>query len=241
MKRLNGKTALITGASRGIGRAVALAYAKEGAEVICVARTVGALEELDDEIRSIGGTAVLVPLDMAEHDKIDQLGASLYERFGKLDILVGNAAILGEMTPLTHANPQQWDKVMNINATANWRLLRSMHPLLNAADAARVIMVTSGVTEGAFPFWGAYAASKTALEMIVNIYAAEQEKTNIRTNLIDPGVMATSMRQQAFPGEDQTTLMKPEDITEAFIQLALESCPHNGARINAVELASAAA
>jgi len=239
MKRLDGKIALITGASRGLGKAVALAYAAEGATVICIARNVGALEELDDEIRAIGGSAVLVPFDLSDHDKIDQLGASLYERFGKVDIVVGSAAILGEITPLTHSNPKQWQKVMDINVTANMRLLRSMHPLLKASDAGRVIMVTSAVTESYSPFWGAYATSKAALDMLVGVYAAEHEKTSIRTNLIDPGVIASDMRKQAYPGEDQATLAQPEDVVEAFVQLALESCTQNGARIKAQQLAAA--
>jgi NAD(P)-dependent dehydrogenase (short-subunit alcohol dehydrogenase family) len=226
--RLAGRIALVTGASRGIGAAVAKRYAAEGAQVILVARTVGGLEEIDDAIRAAGGTAILVPLDLTDGIKIDELGARLYERFGKLDILVGNAGTLGALTPVGHMDPPVWDQVVSVNLTANWRLLRSMDPLLRRSDAGRAIFVTSGVTRGVFPFWGAYAASKAGLEALVKTYAAEVAKFGLRANLVDPGVIRTAMRAQAFPGEDPQTLPAPEAITEVFVSLAEPSCRRNG-------------
>lgn len=227
-RRLEGRTALVTGASRGIGAAVARRYAAEGAHVVLVARTVGGLEEVDDAIRAEGGAATLVPLDLAEGIKIDELGARLFERFGKLDILVGNAATLGVLTPLTHMDPPVWDRVMAVNVTANWRLLRSMDPLLRRSDAGRAIFVTSGVTRGVFPFWGAYAVSKAALETLVRTYAAEVAEFGVRANVVDPGVVRTAMRAQAMPGEDPATLPAPDAITEVFVTLAEPSCRRNG-------------
>jgi len=231
--RLEGRIALVSGASRGIGAAVAKRYAAEGAHVVLVARTVGGLEEVDDAIRAEGGAATLVPLDLAEAVKIDELGARLFERFGKLDILVGSAGTLGVLTPLTHMDPPVWDRVMAVNLTANWRLLRSMDPLLRRSDAGRAIFVTSGVTRGVFPFWGAYAVSKAALEALVRTYAAEGGEFGVRANIVDPGVVRTAMRAQAFPGEDPMTLPPPEAITEAFVALAEPSCRRNGQIVHA--------
>ena len=231
--RLQGRIALVTGASRGIGAAVAKRYAAEGAQVILVARTVGGLEETDDAIRAAGGTATLVPFDLSESVKIDELGARLYERFGKLDVLVGNAAVLGALTPLTHLDPPVWERVMAINVTANWRLLRSMDPLLRRSDAGRAIFVTSGAARGVFPFWGAYATSKAALEMLVRTYAAEVNEFGVRANIVDPGVVRTEMRASAFPGEDPKTLRAPEAITEIFVALAEPSCRRNGQIVHA--------
>jgi len=231
--RLRGRIALVTGASRGIGAAVAKRYAAEGAQVILTARTVGGIEETDDAIRAAGGTAILVPLDLTDGNKIDEFGARLYERFGKLDILVGNAGTLGVLTPVGHMDPPVWDKVVAVNLTANWRLLRSMDPLLRRSDAGRAIFVTSGVTRGVLPFWGAYAASKAALEALVKTYAAEISKFGLRANLVDPGVVRTALRAQAFPGEDPNTLPAPEAITEVFVALAEPSCRRNGQVVNA--------
>jgi NAD(P)-dependent dehydrogenase (short-subunit alcohol dehydrogenase family) len=227
-KRLQGRVALVTGASRGIGAAVARRYAAEGAHVILVARTVGGLEETDDAIRAAGGAATLVPLDLAEGAKIDELGGVLHQRFGKLDILVGNAGTLGVLTPLTHMDPPVWEKVIGLNLTANWRLLRSMDPLLRRSDAGRAIFVTSGAARGATPFWGAYSVSKAALEMLVRTYAAEVASFGVKANLVDPGVVRTAMRAQAFPGEDPLSLPAPEAITETFVSLAETSCRQNG-------------
>lgn len=232
-RRLNGRIALVTGASRGIGAAVAKRYAAEGAHVVLAARTVGGLEETDDAIRAAGGAATLVPLDLGEGGKIDELGARLYERFGKLDVLVGNAGTIGVLTPLTHMDPPVWEKVIGVNLTANWRLLRSMDPLLRRSDAGRAIFVTSGAARGVFPFWGAYAVSKSALEMLVRTYAAEVAEFGVKANVVDPGVVRTAMRAQAFPGEDPMTLPPPEAITEIFLSLAEPSCRRNGQVVHA--------
>ena len=231
--RLQGRIALVTGASRGIGAAVARRYAAEGAHVILAARTVGGLEETDDAIRAAGGAATLVPLDLTEAIKIDELGARLFERFGKLDILVGNAATIGVLTPLTHMDPPVWEKVMAVNLTANWRLLRSMDPLLRRSDAGRAIFVTSGAARGVFPYWGAYSVSKAALEMLVRTYAAEVNEFGVRANIVDPGVVRTTMRAEAFPGEDPMTLPPPEAVTEIFLTLAEPSCRQNGQVVRA--------
>jgi NAD(P)-dependent dehydrogenase (short-subunit alcohol dehydrogenase family) len=229
MPRLAGRIALVTGASRGIGAAVAKRLAAEGAHVVLVARTVGGLEAVDDEIEAAGGTATLVPLDLAEHDAIDRLGAALYERYGRLDILVGNAAILGSLSPLGHFEPALWQEVMAINLTANWRLIRSMDPLLRQAEAGRAIFVTSGAAKAALPYWGAYAASKAALEAMVRVYAGEVGNiSKLRVILIDPGIVRTALRAQAFPGENPASLASPENVAPAFIELALPQCEKNG-------------
>lgn len=224
--RLANKIALITGASRGIGAAVAKRYAAEGAHVVLVARTVGGLEAVDDAIRATGGSATLVPLDLRQGDMIDTLGAQLFERFGKLDILVGNAAMLGSLSPLAHASPSEVEDVISINLTANFRLLRSCDPLLRASGHGRVIMVTTGATSVAVPYWGPYAMSKAGLEHMTKIYAEESRSAGIRANLIDPGAVATAMRAKAFPGEDPNSLPTPESITEWFVRLAEADAPN---------------
>jgi len=228
-KRLDGRIALITGASRGIGAAVAKRFSQEGAHVILTARTTGALEEIDDEIQKITGEpATLVPLDLTDFDAIDTLGGAIFERFKKLDVLVGNAGQLGTLSPLGHIDPHVWDQVIAVNVTANWRLIRSMDPLLRASDAGRAIFVTSAVGHEARAYWGTYAVSKAALEMTALIYAAELENTPVRVNLINPGATRTDMRAQAFPGEDPDTLKAPEEITGLFVDLAEASCSLNG-------------
>lgn len=226
--RLAGKLALITGASRGIGRAVALSLAAEGAHVILVARTVGALEEVDDEIQKAGGTATLVPLDLTDFEAIDRLGGTIFERWGKLDILVGNAGILGPLTPTGHISPDEWDKVFAINVTANYRLIRSLDPLLQRADAGRAVFVTSGAAQKCRPFWGAYSVSKAALEALVKTWANEVEKTELRINMVSPGPIATKMRAKAMPGEDPATLKSPEDLAPLFLELVSEDCTRHG-------------
>lgn len=226
--RLKDRIALITGASRGLGAAAALAYAREGAHCVLVARTVGGLEAVDDQIKAVGGTATLVPLDVTDGPGIDRLGAALYERFGRLDVLLGNAGLLGTLSPMGHIEPAIFEKVMAVNVTANWRLIRSMDPLLRRSDAGRVIFVTSGVTRRIIPYWGAYAASKAALEMLAGIYAAEIEHTKIRVNLYNPGATRTGMRKEAFPGENPESLPPPEAHGEGLIQLALPACTMNG-------------
>jgi len=226
--RLENRLALITGASRGIGRAIALAYAAEGAHVILVARTVGGLEEVDDEIQKIGGTSTLVPLDVADHDALDRMGGMVFERWGKLDVLVGNAGMLGTLSPLSHIDPKGWEKLFAVNVTANWRLIRSFEPLLKRSDAGRAIFVTSGAAHKSKPYWGGYATSKAALDTLVKTWAAECQQSSVRVNLINPGPTRTSMRKQAMPGEDPSMLTKPSDLAPLFIELALPSCTRNG-------------
>ena len=217
-KPLAGKVALVTGASRGIGAAVAKRYAKEGAHVILVARTVGGLEEVDDAIQQAGGTASLVPMDLTKGELIDELGGVIAKRWKKLDILVGNAAMLGKLTPISHIKPSLWQKVMDTNVTANYRLIRSMDPLLRAGDNAKALFVTSGVTQGSFPYWGLYKTSKAALEAMVETYKAEVAVSGVDVQLIDPGVVRTNMRAAAMPGEDPQTLPHPDQITDLFMQ-----------------------
>lgn len=233
--RLQGRVALVTGASRGIGRAVAKRFAAEGAEVICVARTQGALEELDDEIadaakEGAGGKAVLCPLNLREFDKIDQVAAALYQRFGRLDILVGNAGdIGGGLAPIGHVDQKHFQEAFDVNVTANYRLIRAFAPLLKASDHGRAVFVTSGAAQTNTPYWGVYAAGKAALESIVLTWAAEIANiSNIKANLIDPGAVATRMRTIAFPGEDAATLAQPDDVAGAFVDLAEVACQHHG-------------
>ena len=227
--RLAGRIALVTGASRGIGAAVARRFAAEGAKLILTARTVGGLEETDDAIRSAGGeAATLVPLDLREFDKIDQLGASLYERFGHLDVLVGNAGVLGILSPLGHVDPGLWQQTLDVNLTANWRLIRSLDPLLGRSAAGRAIFVTSGAAQMSRAYWGPYAVTKAALESLVKTYAAELAKTEVRANLVSPGAVRTLMRAQAFPGEDPESLPPPEAVTDVFVELAAADCGRNG-------------
>src|SRR5438874_1802183 len=238
--RLAGKVALITGASRGIGAAVAERFAREGAHLVLIARTVGGLEETDDRVRAAGGSATLVPLDLRDSGKLDELGAALYERYGRLDVLVGNAAEFGVFSPLGHIDPAVWSEVIDLNLTANWRLIRAMDPLLRASPAGRAVFVTSRLARDALPYYGAYAVSKAGLETMVRIYAGEIARTTVRANLIDPGIVRTRRRAQIFPGEDPTRLPPPDSIADAFLQLALPECARNGeiAEISAVEIAS---
>lgn len=226
--RLAGRLALVTGATRGIGRAVAIAFAREGAHVILVGRTSGALEEVDDEIRALGREATLLALDMKKMDKIDALGPTLYQRWDHLDILVGNAGVLGPLSPLGHISANAWSEAIDVNLTANFRLLRTLDPLLRRSTAGRVIFVTSGAATSRPAYWSPYAASKAGLEALVGCYAQEVENTPVRANLISPGPIRTRMRAKAFPGEDATTLRAPEEITDAFVRLAETACSDNG-------------
>ena len=231
--RLSGRIALITGASRGIGAAVAKHFAAEGAHVILTARTTGGLEEIDDAIRAARGQATLVPMDLLEAEKIDQLGVAIAQRFGRLDVLVGNAGRLGALTPMSHIDPAQWDRTMGVNLTANWRLIRILEPLLRLSPAGRAIFVTSGAAHGVHPYWGAYAISKAALEAMVQTWAGELNKTNLRVNLLDPGILRTRLRAEAYPGEDPQTLKPPEHVTEAFVRLAMASDTRHGEIVRA--------
>jgi NAD(P)-dependent dehydrogenase (short-subunit alcohol dehydrogenase family) len=229
---LSGRIALVTGASRGIGRAAAIALGAAGAHVICVARTVGGLEETDDEIQKAGGTATLVPMNLRDFDAIDRLGASIYERWGKLDALFGNAGVLGMLTPLAHLEPKTFQEVMDVNVTANWRLIRSLDPLLRLSDAGRALFVTSGAARKHTPFWGAYAVSKSALETLVLTYAAECEASNVKVNLINPGPMRTLMRQKAMPGEDPAYLVKPDEMAYRVVEMLSPAYDRNETLIN---------
>jgi len=267
--QLAGRVAVVTGASRGVGAAIAKRYAAEGAHLVLVARgnkdleaiddavreaggaaiakryaAEGAhlvlvargnkdLEAIDDAVREAGGTATLVPLDLMDGAGIDRLGGAIAERYGRLDILVGNAGLLGPITPLSHVKPEMWERVMAVNVNANWHLIRSFDALLRAADAGRAIFVTSGVTRGARAYWGAYATSKAALEMLVATYAEETAKTSVRVNLVNPGAVRTGMRAKAMPGEDPMTLPPPEAVTDVFVELALPACRRHGAIVSA--------
>jgi len=218
---LSDRIALVTGASRGIGRASALALAEAGAHVIAVARTQGGLEELDDEIRAkTGQPATLVPLDIADGDALDQLGFAIYERFKRLDILVHAAAILGPMTPVAHIEPKHWERVVAANLTATYRLIRTTEPLLRAAPAARAIFLTTGRVARPKAFWGPYGATKAAMENLVRTWADELEQTPVRAALVDPGAMRTKMRAEAMPGEDPETLPDPSEIGPLIVELA---------------------
>jgi NAD(P)-dependent dehydrogenase (short-subunit alcohol dehydrogenase family) len=219
-QQLQGRVAVVTGASRGIGRAAALALAEAGAHVIALARTQGALEELDDQIRERGGSATLVPVDVKDYPALDRLGAAIHQRWGKLDILVGNAGILGELAPITHIDPPVWDDVMAVNVTANWRLIRSLDTLLRTSDAGRAIFLTSGAAEKCTAYWGPYSVSKAALEALVRTYAAETVTTPVRVMLISPGPLRTAMRQKAMPGEDPLKLRTPEELAPEIVRLA---------------------
>lgn len=211
---LSGKTALVTGASRGIGRALALGLAKAGAHVLALARTTGGLEELDDEIKASGGTASLIPLDLIEGDGIEQMANVLVQRFNALDILIANAASLGELAPLADIAPKAWTETLDLNVTANWRLLRALDPLLRNAPDGRVAFVSSNVGgKRARAFWGAYAVSKAGLEMLAETFAQEMANTNISTAIIDPGAMRTGMRKAAMPGEDPMSLPDPAELS----------------------------
>jgi NAD(P)-dependent dehydrogenase (short-subunit alcohol dehydrogenase family) len=229
---LSGRIALVTGASRGIGRAAAIALAKAGAHVILTARTVGGLEEADDEIQKAGGSATLVPMNLRDFDAIDRLGASIYERWGKLDAFLGNAGALGQLSPLAHLDPKTFQEVLEVNLTANWRLIRSLDPLLRLSDAGRVLFVTSSAARKHTAYWGAYAVSKAALECLALTYAAECETTKVKVNLINPGPMRTAMRKKAMPGEDPATLPVPEDLAYRVVEMLSPTYDRNETIIN---------
>ena len=216
-KPLNGQVAVVTGASRGIGREIALGLSELGAHIIAVARTQGGLEELDDDIKAAGGNATLVPLDVKDYAGIDRLGAAIFERWKKLDILIGNAGILGKLSPLGHLDPKVWDDVMAVNVTANWRLIRSLDPLLRQAKAGRAVFVTSGLAHRCWAYWGSYSVSKAALEALVKTYAAELQSTKATANLFSPGPTATRMRAQAMPGEDPDTLPTARVVARSML------------------------
>jgi NAD(P)-dependent dehydrogenase (short-subunit alcohol dehydrogenase family) len=225
---LAGKVALVTGASRGLGFATAIHLAKEGAHVIATARTQGGLEELDDSIRKLGGSATLVPLDLKDYDGIDRLGAAIFERWKRLDVMIGNAGILGKLTPLPHLDPKSWDEAFAVNVTSNYRLIRSMDVLLRAADHGRAVFVTSGQSYKCLPYWGTYSATKAALEAVVKTYAGEVETTGLRVNCFSPGPTRTKMRATAMPGEDPLTLPTAEAVATQILPMCVASFADNG-------------
>ncbi|RCK27657.1 SDR family NAD(P)-dependent oxidoreductase [Thalassospira lucentensis] len=233
VKRLEGRVALVTGASHGIGREIAKRFAAEGAQVVAVGRNVGALEELDDEVREAGGKLTLLPLDLTMFEKIDILGPSLYEKFGKLDIVVGNAALLGELAPVGHIDSQIFQNTFATNVTANFHLIRTTDKLLQLSDAGRAIFVTSNASAKGRAFWGLYASTKAALESLVLSYAQEMEETSVRVNLVNPGRIRTKMRAEAYPGEDPQTLPSADSIMDVFVDLAAADCTKHGEVVDA--------
>jgi NAD(P)-dependent dehydrogenase (short-subunit alcohol dehydrogenase family) len=231
-KPLSDRIALVTGASRGIGYATALALAKAGAHVVAIARTQGGLEELYDAITEIGGSATGVPLDLKDYDGIDRLGASLNERHGKLDVLVANAGLLGALSPMSHVEPKVFDDVMAVNVTANYRLIRALDPLLQKSEAGRAVFLTSGAAWVPMAYWGPYSVSKAAVELMARIYAAETATTNLRVNIFNPGPVRTRMRATAMPGEDPMTLDVPENVAEKILDLCLPAYTETGTLYN---------
>lgn len=219
---------VVTGASRGLGRAFAEAIAAAGAHVVAVARTVGGLEELDDAIRAKGGTATLVPMDLKDFEAIDRLGAALYGRFGRIHGLVGNAGVLGVLSPLGHVDPKVWDEVLAVNVTANWRLIRSLDPLLRQSGSGRAVFLTSGAAHKFSSYWGPYSVSKAALEALAITYAREGAIAGIKANLINPGPIRTAMRAKAMPGEDPMSIPAPEDLAPHVVPLLAEDLAETG-------------
>jgi len=227
-KPLADRIALVTGASRGIGYALAVKLAAAGAHVVAVARTVGGLEEVDDAIRDAGSAATLVPLDLTDYPGIDRLGVALNQRYGRLDVLVGNAGILGQVSPLGHVEAKAWDEAIAVNVTANWRLIRAMDPLLQRSDAGRAVFVTSGAASNTRAYLGPYAVSKAALDALVRTYAAETASTPVRVNLFNPGPTRTRMRATFMPGEDPSTLPRPDRVAEKIVALCLPDFQETG-------------
>jgi len=223
---------LVTGASRGIGRAAALELAKAGNHVIAIARSEKALTKLDDEIQAISGhPATLIPLDLRDMNAIDRLASALLERFGRLDGLLGNAGVLGTLGPLENISPAAFQETLDVNFTSNWRLIRAVHPLLRMSDAGRALFVTSGIVPRPRAFWGVYGATKAALETMIACYADEVEKTPLRVNLFDPGAVRTEMRFKAMPGEDPLTLPTPQEVAATIPQYLSAECNLHGERI----------
>lgn len=227
-KTLEGRIALVTGASRGIGKAAAIGLAAAGAHVVCLARTVGGLEATDDEIKKAGGTATLVPLNIRDFDALDRLGRTIFDRWGRLDAFFANAGSLGVLTPLAHLEPKVFQELIEVNVTANWRLIRSLDPLLRQSDAGRALFVTSGAARKHTPFWGGYGMAKAALESLALTYAEECSTTNVKVNLLSPGAIRTGMRAKAMPGEDPQTLPPPEALVPLIVELLSPACAKNG-------------
>jgi NAD(P)-dependent dehydrogenase (short-subunit alcohol dehydrogenase family) len=228
---LEGRIALVTGASRGIGAATAVELARLGAHLVLIARTQGGLEETDDAVRAAGGSATLLPMDLLDGDQLDLVGPSLFQRFGRLDVLVHNAGALGRLTPVAHILPDDWAQVVGVNLSAAWRLIRSCGPLLLQSDAGRAVFVTTGRVVRPVAYWGAYGATKAGMEHLVVTWAAETVTTKLRVNLFDPGIVATRMRKEAFPGEDPATRPGPEAVAPALAALCLPSETRHGERV----------
>jgi NAD(P)-dependent dehydrogenase (short-subunit alcohol dehydrogenase family) len=229
------RVALVTGASRGIGRAAALALAAEGIEIVATARTVGGLEELDDAVTAIGGRTTLVPMDLNDRPALAKLANAIHERWGRLDVMIANAGVLGVLMPTSHLDENIWDEVIDTNLSAIWRMIRVFEPLLRLSSAGRAILVTSSAAKG-YPFWSAYAASKAGVEALGKSWADEVETTSLKVNILNPGGVATSMYTAAFPGADLASMPQPEDIASAFVALADKDCPHHGEVLHAREL-----
>ncbi|HEU5018889.1 MAG TPA: SDR family NAD(P)-dependent oxidoreductase [Pseudolabrys sp.] len=225
---LTNRIALVTGASRGIGAALALQLAGAGAHIVAVARTVGGLEELDDKIRAAGGAATLVPLDVKDHDGIARLALALNERYGRLDVLVGNAGILGPLSPLGHIDPKDWDNVLAINVTANWHLIRTMDVLLRRSQSGRAVLITSGLSWRGLAYCGPYAASKAALNALVQAYASETESVGLKVNAFNPGPTRTRLYASGWPGVDPDTLPTAEEVAKTIVPLCAEPCNETG-------------
>jgi NAD(P)-dependent dehydrogenase (short-subunit alcohol dehydrogenase family) len=228
---LDGSIALVTGASRGIGAAVAVELARLGARVVITARTQGGLEETDDAIRAVGGEATILPLDLREGEQIDAVGPTLLQRFGRLDVLVHNAGLLGRLTPVAHIMPDDWADVVGVNLAAAWRLIRTCDPLLRIAPAGRAVFVTEGRAREPRAYWGAMGATKAGMEHLVLTWAQELAITRVRVNLFDPGVVGTRMRAAAFPGEDRGLLPGPEAVAPGLARLCLPTEERNGALV----------
>jgi NAD(P)-dependent dehydrogenase (short-subunit alcohol dehydrogenase family) len=226
---LSGKVALVTGASRGIGAAVAVELARLGAHCVLTARTQGGLEETDDAIRALGAQATLLPLDlMREAEKVDMLGPSVMQRFGRLDILVHAAGVLAKLTPAAHIMPRDWQEALAVNLSACWRLIRTCDPPLRAAPAGRAVVLTDGVVAAPQAYWGLYGAGKAGQEHLVRTWAAEVARSKLRVNLFDPGPVATKLRAMAMPGEDPATLRQPADVAPAIAALCLPAEARHG-------------
>lgn len=229
---MSGRIVLVTGASRGIGRAAAIALAGPDTHLILVARTVGGLEETDDAVQAAGGSATLVPLNLRDGEALDRLGASIFERWGRLDGFFANAGVLGALTPLAHLDVKLFEELLAVNVTANWRLLRSLDPLLRRSEAGRVVFVSSSLARKPRAFWGGYAMSKAALESLALTYAAECATSAVRVNILNPGATATAMRAKAMPGEDASTLPTPEDVAPLVAQMLAAEWEENGVCVN---------
>ncbi len=225
----NKRIFLITGASRGIGAAVAKSLASEDNHLILMARTISALEDVHDAVVEKGGTATILPADISKLDDIDNLGPTIMERFGKLDVLISNAATLGPLSPIGHIDEKAWNTTIDTNLNAQFRLIRTLDPLLKQSENGRAVFVTSGLgNETHLPFWAPYSVTKAGLQALVKSYAAETENTNLRVNLISPGVVNTKMIAKAFPGGYQGDMKEPEDVTDAFRGLVSVDCTRHG-------------